>query len=145
MARDRPCVEYLEIVQFEQVLEASHRIVAQVLVIDRVVLQRVEQADEVVRFRDERAIWGQHLDDAIDDCVHVLDVCEAISGGDNARRAIFFLHLTRHLGAEIAFDGGNGARDGDIADVGRLDAEHAAAAVPEARQQRAVIGTNIDN
>ena len=34
---------------------------------------------------------------------------------------------------------------GDVADVGRLDAEHAMAAVLEIRQQRAVIGADIDD
>ena len=84
MARDRPRVEHFEVVHFQQVLEACQRIVAQVLVIDGVVLQRVEQADEVMRFGDEHAVGSQHLDDAVDDRVHVLDMGEAVGGGDDA-------------------------------------------------------------
>ena len=44
MARDRPRMEHFEAVHFQQVLEARQRIVAQMLVIDRVVLQRIEEA-----------------------------------------------------------------------------------------------------
>ena len=86
MARDRPGVEDFEIVHLQKVLEAGQRIVAQVLMVDRVVLQRVEQADEIMRFGDEYAAVLEHLDDAVDDRVHVLDMGEAICGGDHAGR-----------------------------------------------------------
>ena len=39
---DRPRVEHFQAVHLQQLLQARHRIVAQVLVIDRVVLQCVE-------------------------------------------------------------------------------------------------------
>ena len=66
--------------------EAADRVVAQVLVIDGVVLQRVEQPDQVVRFRDEHAVGREHLEDAFDDRVHVLDMREAIGRGDDLGR-----------------------------------------------------------
>ena len=59
--------------------------------------------------------------------------------------AVIALDLARHLDAEIALDCGNAALVGDVADIGRLDAEHAVAAVLEVRQQRAVVGADIDN
>jgi hypothetical protein len=61
------------------------------------------------------------------------------------RRAVFFIDLAGHLGAEIALERRNAARIGDVADIGRLDAEHAVAALLKIRQQRAVIGTDIDH
>ena len=118
---------------------------AQVLVIDRIVLQRVDEADEVVRFGNEHAVGRKHLDDAVDDRVHVLDVGKAVGGGDDARRSMLTLDLACGVDAEIALDGRDAPAVGDIADVGRLDAEHTVAAVLEIRQQRAVIGTDIDH
>ena len=78
-------------------MRLAERIVAQMLVIDGVVLQRVEQRNEIVRFRDEHAVVLQHLDDAVDDGVHVLDMGETIGGGDDACRPVLTLDLARHL------------------------------------------------
>ena len=55
------------------------------------------------------------------------------------------LDLARHLDAEIALERRNAFAVGDVADVGRLDAEHAVAAFLEIRQQRAVVGADIDD
>ena len=88
---------------------------------------------------------SQHFPDGVDDRVHVLDMGEAVCGGDQCGRAVLALDLARHLGPEIALEGGNTALVGDCADVGRLDAEHAVAGVLEIRQQRAVIGADIDH
>ena len=59
--------------------------------------------------------------------------------------AVLALDLARHLEAEIALDGRDAALVGDVADIGRLDAEHAVAAVLEVRQQRAVVRADIDH
>ena len=87
----------------------------------------------------------EHLDDAVDDGVHVLDMGEAIGRGDDAGRSVQAIDLARRLLAEIALDGRDAALVGDVADIGRLDAEHAIAGVLEVRYQRAVIGADIDN
>ena len=59
--------------------------------------------------------------------------------------AVLALDLARHVDPEIALDGRDAALVGDLADVGRLDAEDAMPAVLEVRDQRAVIGADIDN
>ena len=59
--------------------------------------------------------------------------------------AVLALHLARDLGAEIALDRRNAAAVGDVADIGRLDAEHAMAAVLEIRKQRAVVRADVDD
>ena len=55
------------------------------------------------------------------------------------------LDLARDLRAEIALERRDALAVGDVADVGRLDAEHAMAAILEVRQQRAVVGADIDD
>jgi len=77
--------------------------------------------------------------------MHVLDVGEAVGGGDQCGRAVLALDLAGDLGTEIALEGGNTAPVGDGADVGRLDAEHAVAAALEVRQQRAVVRADVDD
>jgi hypothetical protein len=104
------------------------------LVIDRVVLQRIEEAHEIVRFGNEHAVGSQHFLDGVDDRMHVLDMGKTVGGGDQCGRAVLALDLARHLGPEIALEGGNAALVGDGADVGRLDAERAVAGVLEIRQ-----------
>ena len=125
--------------------EAADRIVAQMLVIDRVVLQVVEQPDQIVRFRDEHAVGRQHLDDALDDRVHVLDMREAVGRGDDLGGAVLVLHLARDLLGEVALDRRDAALVGDLGDVGRLDAENAVAALLEVRDQRAVVRADVDD
>ena len=138
-------MEHFEIVHFEQMLDARQRVVAQMLVIDGVVLQRVEQADEVMQLGNERAAGLEHIDNAVDDRVHVLDMGKAVRRGDDAGRPVLAPDLACDGGAEITLDGRDAALVGDVADVGRLDAQHAMAAVLEVRQQRAVVGADIDN
>ena len=76
-------MEHLEAVHGEQMREARERIIAQMLVVDRVVLQLVEQADQIMRFRDELAVGRQQVEDALDDRMYVLDMREAIGGSDD--------------------------------------------------------------
>src|SRR5450755_434275 len=101
MAWDRARMEYFEIVHLEKMLEARRRIITQVLVIDRVVLQGVEEADQVMRLRDKHAIRFQHFDNTINDGMDVLNMCEAIGGRDNAGRPVIALDFARHFNAEI--------------------------------------------
>ena len=61
------------------------------------------------------------------------------------RRPVSRLTSRADLRAEIALDGRDAAAVGDVADIGRLDAEDAVAAVLEVRQQRAVVGADIDD
>ena len=62
-----------------------------------------------MRLGNEHAIRLQHLDDAVDDGVHVLDMREEVRRGDDARRRHSRLDLARHLDAEIALDRRNAA------------------------------------
>jgi len=145
VARNRSGMKNFETVHLEQVLDAAHRVVAQVLVIDRVVLQHFEELDEIVRFRDEHAVGRQHLDDAFDDGVNILDVGEAVRAGDDLGGAVLFLHLTGDGLAEIALQGRNAAAVGDLRHVCRLDAENAMATVLEIGNERAVVRADIDD
>ena len=86
MGRDALGVDHLETVHLQQVLQAVQRVVAEVLVVDGVVLQRLEQGDQVVRLRDEDAVVIQEMKDAVEDVVDVLHVREDVGGRDDRRR-----------------------------------------------------------
>ena len=93
--------------------------------IDGVVLQPIQQTDEVVRFGYEHAVGTDEIENAFDDRMHVLDMREAIRGRHHARAAVLALDLGCHLRGEVACEGGDAAAVGDLADLGRLDAEDA--------------------
>ena len=145
MRWDRTRVKHFEAVHLQQMLETADGIVTQVLVINGVVLQPVEQPNQVVRLGDEHAVGRKHLQNAIDDGMHVLDMGKAIGGGDDLGGAMLGLDLLRHLLAEIALDGRDAAVIGDFGHIGRLDAKDAMAALLEIRNQRAVVGADIDD
>jgi hypothetical protein len=60
-------------------------------------------------------------------------------------RPVLAFDLARHLGAEITLDGGDAAFISNVADIGRFDAKHAVAGVLKIRQQRAIVGADIDH
>ncbi len=104
------------------------------LVIDRVVLKRVEQRDQIVRFGNEDATRFEQLDDAVDDGMHVLHMCEAVGGRHDTGGSVLAPDLTRCVQSEVAFDRRDTALVGNVADVRRLDPEHALTAIFEIRQ-----------
>ncbi len=88
---------------------------------------------------------AEHLDDAVDDGMHVLDMGKTVRRGDQLGGPMRGQHFARGVLAEITLDGRDAARVGDVADVGRLDAENAVAGFLEVRNQRAVIRADIDH
>src|SRR5262245_54653068 len=115
------------------------------LVIDRVVLQRVEQWNQIMRFRNKYAIRLEHFDDALNDGVDVFHVGKAIGGGDDARSTKLALDPAGHLNAEIAFDRLNTALVRDIAHIRGLNAEDALPTAFEVRQERAIVRADIND
>ena len=63
------------------------RIVPQVFVVDRVVLARLQEAHQVMRFRNENAVLVQQQQNRLHDLVDVLDMGENIGGRDDFRRS----------------------------------------------------------
>ena len=61
--------------------------------IDRVVLQRLDQIEQIVRFGDEDAVRRQQFDDAVGDAVDVADMREDIGRGDDLCRTALRPHL----------------------------------------------------
>ena len=102
--------------------------------------------NEVMRFRDEHAVGAEHFDDAVDDGVHVLDMGEAVGRGDDARRAVLALapRARRRCRNSAGWSGCRGSL-AILRDIGRLDAENAVAALLEIRDQRAVVGADVDD
>src|SRR4029078_7313357 len=93
MGRYLAGVKHFQPVHAKEVDEAADGVVSQMLVIDRVVLQIIKQADQVMRFRDEHAVGRKHFHNALDDRMDVLDMREAIRGGDHLGGAMLFLDL----------------------------------------------------
>jgi hypothetical protein len=111
--------------------------------IDGVVLQPIQQTNEVVRFGYEHALGTDEIENAFDDGMHVLDMREAIRRRHHARAAVLALDLGRHRRSEVAHEGWDAAAIGDLADLGRLDAEDTV--VLEVGEQRTVIRTDVDD
>src|SRR2546426_7324365 len=59
VSRDALRVDDLEVVHRQQVPQARQRVVTEALVVDRVVLERLEQRDPIVGFADEEAVVVQ--------------------------------------------------------------------------------------
>ena len=122
-------MKHFEPVHAQEIGEAAKRIVAQMLVIDGVVLEAVHQPDHIMRLRDEYAVGSKQRQDALDDRMHVLDMGKAVRRSDHPRGAILAPHAGGNLGRKIALQGRDAARGGDLHHIGRLDPEGAVAAV----------------
>jgi hypothetical protein len=71
-------VDDLQTVHIKQVLQALQRVVAQVFVINRVVLQRFNQPNEIVRLGNEHAVVVHQMQNEVDDLMDVLYVGEHV-------------------------------------------------------------------
>ena len=98
----------------EQMCQAGERVITQVFVIYRVVLQRFDQRQQVVRFVDENSIVVQQLQNILDDAVDIIDVCEAVGRCDDLGSAVF----TDNLGDGLLIKEGN--QSWDIPIVGKI-------------------------
>ena len=114
------------------------------LVVDRVVLQLLEQVDEVVRLRDERAVVADHPSDAAQLREEVVHVREHVRPGHDGDRTVLCDHSLRDVLVEELLDRRHALVDGDLGDVGRLDPEHAQSLLLESLQQRAVVRAEVD-
>ncbi len=122
MGRNPFDVEHLETVALEQAFERAERIVAQVLVIDRVVLQRIDEIEQIVRLGDEDAVVREQLADA------------AVTPWTSPIWANTFAAVTTFagprsactwrasVGAEIIDHGFDAALTGDLGGTRRIDA-----------------------
>ena len=61
MSRDSLGMDDLQAVHIKQILEARQRVVAQMLMIDRVVLESLDQRQQVMRFGDENAVLFEQV------------------------------------------------------------------------------------
>ena len=145
MRRDALDPEDLEIMAAQQMIERAEMIVAQMLVIDGVVLHGLDQRQQVMGFRDEDAVVGEQVRYGVDHGVRLGDVSEHVGGRDDARLAVFFEHLARGVAREVGRQRVDALLTRDRACLRRLDAEHAVAAGLEILQQRAVVRADIDD
>ena len=75
--------------------------------IDCVVLQGFDQAQEVVRFGDEDSLFVEKEQNTFDDLMDVFDVGKDIGGGDDGCGALFVEELAGHFSVketEFCFD-----------------------------------------
>ena len=135
----------LEAVACQQVPNARQRVIPQVFMIDRVVLQRLDEAQEIVRLRNEGPVVGQEPPHVRHDAMHVFDV-----GKDIRRRHHFCLALLAadplgRLGGQEGKSGRNAAVLCQRAHLRRFDAVDEEAGSLEVAQKRPVIGANVDH
>src|SRR5262249_16523887 len=104
------------------------------LMVDRVVLQCIEQSDEIMRFRYENAVGLEHLDDAVDDRMHILNISEAIRRSDPTCWSIITLHIVCNFEPEITLDSRDATLICEVANVGRFDSKDPMSPALEIRQ-----------
>jgi hypothetical protein len=92
------------------------------LVVDRVVLQRLKDGEHVVRLANEVAIVFEKIVDTIEQGAQPIDVGEDVRGGDQPCSPLFRHDLPCDLSVEERVHGRNAICHGDFCDVGRLDA-----------------------
>ena len=112
--------------------------------VDRVVLELLDQVEEVVRLRDERAVVADQRRDAAQLGEEVVHVREHVGAGHDRCRTVLGAHLLRDLLREERLHRRHVVLDRDLRDVGRLDAEHAHAFLLEALEQRPVVRADVD-
>src|SRR5437899_11686113 len=83
MSRNAFGVDHFEPVHLQKIFEAGQRVVAEMLMIDRVVLERFQQRSKIMGFANEDAGIAEQHENARDDIVNVFDVCENVSRRDN--------------------------------------------------------------
>ena len=108
---DRPAMrrnalhpEDLQVVRFEEIPQACKRIVAQMFVINGVVLNGPDEVEQVVRFGDEHAARRQHALDRLDDVMDVRDVREHVRGRDDARPSMLLDGALGRLARKVVLD-----------------------------------------
>ena len=129
----------------EERRQARQRVVAQVLVVDRVVLERLDQVAEIVRLRDEHPLAADEASNRLDHLVHVRNVCEDVCGRHHPRLTVFSQDGVDGAGAEERLQGRDPALACARPGVSRLDAEHAVSCVLKVREQRAVVGADVED
>src|SRR6266851_544939 len=135
-----------EPVPAEQRLQRDEREVAEVLVVDRVELERLDHRLDVGDLDDRHAVRLQHLGDARDKTVEVAYVGEHVVGVHDIRESAFAMQLVRDLGAKEFCQSVDSALARPLRDVGgRLDPEHRHAGLLVELQQVAVIAGQLDD
>src|SRR2546427_11101483 len=76
-------------VAFENMTETAQRVITQMFVINRVILQRLDEIQQVVRFRDENAVRPQHRFHGRDNLMDVTDVSKYVGSCHDARAPMF--------------------------------------------------------
>ncbi len=137
-------VKDLQTMLFQQGLQTVQRVVAQVLVINRVVLQRLDKGHEIVRLRNKHAIVVEQLQDGAHDLMNVLDVRENVRRRDDLRLLPLLDDLFRNLTTKVGLNGRDAAIARDLTDVFRRDPLHLVLLLKVA-QEVAVVGADIDN
>ena len=77
-----------------------------------------------MRLGDKDAIRFQQFHDGFHYSMHVLDMRETIRCSNDTRLPVLALDRACDIEREIAFDGWNVPLVGNVADIGRFDAEH---------------------
>ncbi len=129
----------------EEVIERGERVVAEVLVIDRIELAVVDHLLDVRRLDHRDAVLLEEDADPLHDAVEVRHMGEHIVRVHDVRALPGRRQPRRDRRVEELRDGRDAALLGDLRDVARrLDAEHGDARLPVILEQIAVVAGDLD-
>src|SRR5262245_36034644 len=114
------------------------------LVVDRVVLKRLQQSDQIVTLRQERAVGSQSLLDGSHDSIRIRHVSEAVAAGDECGLSHQLPRGLTVLGEEL-LERGNARARREIGDVSWLYSHHSHASSLVRLQQSTVVGADVDD
>ncbi len=136
----------LEAVAREQAAQRRQRVEGQVLVVERVPLQELEQVARVHDLEHEHAVGREQRVGRLEDRARVRVVGEDVRAADDRRLADLLAQLGHEVGAERAGDEVAALRPAQLGDVaGEVDADSADPALLERRDERAVVGAELDD
>ena len=114
-------------------------------VINRVVLERFEERTKIMGLGDENTIVAQEGQNSGHDVVDIFDVGENVRRRDDLSFSLFSRRLSRDFLCKKRNHRWNPALDRQFRGVGRLNPKHAHAVFLEVAQERAVVGTDVDD
>src|SRR5262249_27026271 len=137
-------IDQLQPVPAEKAVEWFDRVIAQMLVIDRVEDHVVHQVDEVGDFEAENAVAGKQLVNAVGHVGEIVGVGKHVVGGDEGGGPALPADLPGELGGEERRHRLDAILRGALGDrAGRVNAEHAHALRLEKAQEGAVVAAEL--
>lgn len=147
MRRDQPGIEQAHPEALEEGHQRRHRVIGNVLVIDRVEQQVRQHVDQVRDFEHEHAFVSQQAMNAVDETRQIRCVRKDIVRAHQCGRAMFAPQVVGEVRREEGLQRRNTLLDSGRGNLlRRVDAKHVAhAVIHELAQQRSIVGADLDD